>query len=159
MTLNETLQQKLSEWKPGGEGRQVLTAAAADAGWTAVVTADRADSVGCLVRELGLSRTGATPPGLTLRSWADQTAKRVTGLLEPLAVHEVDDARGEAILRSQTPAQRGGQLSYYELRLRGTAAATLGRYQASHVPGSHREQVGFGLTHEVLARVAEDIAG
>jgi hypothetical protein len=119
----------------------------------------KADSVASLVWELGLSRTGATPAGLTLRAWADQAAKRVTGLLEPLGVHEVDEARGEAVLRSSSPTQRGAQLFYYELRLRQTAGATLARYQASHVPGSHREQVTFGLTHEVLARVAEDIAG
>jgi hypothetical protein len=157
MTLNETFLQKLSEWNPTGPGRHVLAALAPDAGWTATVTADRTDSTGCLLWEVGLSRTGPVPAGLTLRVWVEQAASRITGLLEPLAVYEIDDVRGEAILRSQAPAQRAGQLGYYEILLRGTASATLRRYTASHQPGSHRQQVAFALTHEALAKVAEDL--
>ena len=157
MTLNEALLQKLSEWRPTGPGRHVLAASVPDAGWTAAVTADRADATGCLLWEVALSRTAAVPAGLTLHRWAEQAAKRVTALLEPLSVHEVDAVRGEAILRSQAPANRAGQLGYYEVLLRGTASATLRRYGASHQPGSHRQQVAFPLTHEALAKVAEDL--
>jgi hypothetical protein len=107
--------------------------------------------------EVALGRTGVVPAGLTLRSWAEQAAKRVTGLLEPLAVYEIDDARGEAILRSQAPTQRAGHLGYYEVLLRGTASAMLRRYSARHQPGSHRQQVAFALTHEALAKVADDL--
>jgi hypothetical protein len=157
MTPRKTLPEKLSEWRPSGTGRHVLSSA--ENGWTVTITADRADTVGCLVWELALARKEPAPAGLTLRTWAEQTAKRVTGLIEPLVVHEVDEARGEALLRSQSPAQRDEHLLYYELLLRGTGLATLRRYQARHAPGSHREQVPFGLTHEVLARVASDLAG
>lgn len=157
MTLNETLLQKLSEWHPTGPGRHVLAALAPEAGWTATIAADRTDATGCMIWEVALSRTGAVPANLTLRSWAELAAKRTTGLLESLAVYEIDDGRGEAILRSQTPTQRAGQVGFYEVVLRGTASATLCRYTASHQPGSHRQQVAFALTHEAMAKVAEDL--
>jgi hypothetical protein len=157
MTLNETLLQKLSEWNPTGPGRHVLAALAPEAGWTATITADRADASACVLWDVALTRTGAVPAGLTLRSWAEQAAKRIMGLLEPLSVYEIDDSRGEAILRSQAPTQRAGQLGYYEVLLRGTASATLRRFSASNQPGSHRQQVAFALTHEALAKVAEDL--
>ena len=156
MTLNETLLRKLSEWHPSGTGRHGL--ATSDDCWTAAVTADRCDSMGCLIWEFTLSRKGPAPAGLTLRSWAERTARRVNALLEQLKVVEVDEGRNEAQLRSQEPSQRGEQIFYYEVVLRGTAAAILRRYQASPAPASHREQVSFTLTHEALAKLASDLA-
>jgi hypothetical protein len=129
-----------------------------EAGWSVRLTADKADTLSCLVWELSLSRTGSAPEGLTLKGWAEGVAKRATGLLEPLKLLEVDDARGEAILRSDAPAKKGERVAYYEVRLSGTDRATVRRYQASRSE-SGREQVAFALTHEVLAKLAGDIAG
>jgi hypothetical protein len=110
------------------------------------------------VWELTLARTGNTPDGLTLRAWAEGVAKRATGLLEPLKLLEVDDARGEALLRSDSPAKKGEQVAYYEVKLFGTDRASVRRYVASRTE-SGREQTAFALTHEVLAKLAGDIAG
>ena len=157
MTLPENLLPKLSEWHPAGGGRHSLSVAAPDAGWAAHLTADKADTLSCLVWELAVARTGEPPAGLTLRAWADGVAGRVTGLLEPLKVLEVDDTRGEALLRSESPAAKGERLAYYEVRLFDRSRAEVRRFAATRAGG--REQVAFALTHEVLAKLAGDIAG
>lgn len=158
MTLTESLLPKLSEWRPAGDGRHSLAAAIPEVGWTANLTADKADSLSCLVWELTLARTGDAPNGLTLKTWAEGVARRVTGLLEPLRVLEVDGACGEAVLRSDSPAKKGERLAYYEVKLHGTDRAVVRRYAASRTEAG-RDQVAFALTHEVLAKLAGDIAG
>jgi hypothetical protein len=158
MNLAESLLPKLSEWQPAGAGRHSFGATLPEAGWAVQLTTDKADSLSCLVWELSLTRTGAAPEGLTLKAWAEGVARRVTGLLEPLKLLEVDAARAEAVLRSEAPAKKGEQLAYYEVRLYGTDRATVRRFQASRT-ASARDQVAFALTHEVLAKLAGDIAG
>lgn len=156
MTLENTLLEKLAEWHPPA-GRHTLTVPDESGGWSVSITADRSDVLGCLAWEVNLRRTNAAPAGETLRGWADRSAARVVGLLEPLKVHEIDAERNEALLRSTAPAQRDEKLYYYEVQLHGTAAARVRRYQASHHTGAHREQVAFALTHEALAKVAGDL--
>src|SRR5438105_5392169 len=120
MTLDDTLRQKLADWRPPG-GRSDLTVPDAGSGWTATVTADRCDELGCLVWEMTLRRgPAAVARGLDLTTWAHGAARRVTGLLEPLKVIEIDGLRNEGLLRSDGPTQRGDKLSYYEVLLRGT---------------------------------------
>jgi hypothetical protein len=78
--------------------------------------------------------------------------------MESLKVHEVDNTRGEAILRSTVPARKGDTLAYYEVRLSNLTDAVIRRYIASRSePG--REQVSFAVTHEAIAKLAGDIAG
>lgn len=159
MTLTESLLPKLSDWKPAGDGRHSLSAAFPEAGWTVHISADKADSLSCLVWELTLARTNDAPlDSFTPRAWAEGVANRVTGLLEPLKLIEVDDVRNEAILRSESPAKKGERVAYYEVKLFGANRALVRRYAASRAE-SGREQVAFALTHEVLAKLAGDIAG
>jgi hypothetical protein len=158
MTLTEKLLPRLSDWRPAGAGRHSWGAAPAEAGWSVHLTADRADTLSCLVWELTLTRTGAAPEGLTLKTWAEGAAARVAGLLEPLKLLEVDDGRGEAVLRSGAPAKKGERVAYYEVRLFGLDRAVVRRFAADRTQ-SGREQVSFALTHEVLAKLAGDIAG
>jgi hypothetical protein len=157
MTLNATVQQKLADWRPPGEGRHTLPITDEGSGWSVAITADRQDSIGCLLWEVTL-RARAARPDLSLRTWAQETAKRVRGLLEPLKVIEIDDQRNEALLRSDEPASKGDRLAYYELLLQGTTGASLRRYEGFRDPGQRREQVPFIVTHEALARIVADIA-
>jgi len=77
--------------------------------------------------------------------------------MEPLAVHETDATRGEAILRSTSPSAKADALAYYEVSLHTTGRAVVRRFHGSKAkPG--REQVPFALTHEVLAKLAGDVA-
>ncbi len=158
MTLTESLLPKLSEWKPAGTGRHSLAAAFPAQGCTVYLVADKADTLSCLVWELTLSRSGDASAGLTLKAWAEGVAARVTGLMEPLKMLEVDDARGEALLRSTSPAKKGENVTYYEVRLFATSRAEVRRFSANRIE-SGRDQVAFALTHEVLAKLAGDIAG
>jgi hypothetical protein len=157
MTLAETLLPKLSEWRPTGPGRHSWGKAFPEHGWAVSLAADRAETLGCLAWELTVQRSAEPAPRVELRPWADRVAGRVTGLLEPLRLLEVDEARGEAVLRSDAPARKGEALFYYEVKLEAAGRATVRRFQASQEPGHRREQVGFALTHEALAKLADDL--
>lgn len=155
MTLPELLLAKLSDWRPAGAGRHTWSEAVG--GWEVRLAADKTDSLSCLLWEMTLTRAGDPPAGLTAAGWAAAVAARVTGLMEPLKVHEVDSTRHEAVLRSTAPARRGEALAYYEVHLTGVTAAAVRRYAAGAATG--RTQVAFALTHEVVAKLAGDIAG
>src|SRR4051794_10149352 len=114
MTLTESLLPKLSDWLPAGAGRHSWSESFPAEGWTVAITADKADSLSCLVWELTLARTADASAGLALKSWAAAIAQRVSGLMEPLAVYEVDQTRNEAVLRSEEPSRKGEALAYYE---------------------------------------------
>jgi hypothetical protein len=158
MTLNETLLARLAEWRPG-RGRQTLNVPDEGAGWTVSLTADRADELGCLAWEMTLHRSTSLPGGdaAALRAWADRAVGRARGLLESLKVVEVDPERDEALLRSDTPAAKGEDRFYYEVHLKGTGVADVRRYRGTLAALSKREQVAFALTHEALARLADDL--
>jgi hypothetical protein len=157
MTLAENLLPKLSEWRPSGDGRHSWAGAFPAAGWTVRFAADKVDTLSCLVWELTLARTAEPPENLTLRGWASQVAARVTGLMEPLKIHEVDETRDEAILRSDSPSRKGDALTYYEVRLSGLTTALVRRYSSNRAL-SGRTQTAFALTHEAIAKLAGDIA-
>jgi hypothetical protein len=155
MTLDETVLQKLADWRPSA-GRQTLNLPTAGSGWNVALTADRHDELGSLVWELILNRAAAAPDN-SLGGWADRVAGRVTGLMEPLKVVEVDAARGEALLRSEEPGRRGGKVFYYEVLLKGVTSVSLRRYQAAPNGTGKREQVAFALTNEALAKLVADL--
>jgi len=159
MTLAELLLQRLADWRPSGEGRHSWSAAFPPHGWSVGLAADRTDTVGCLVWELSLVRTAEAPADLTLKAWATGIADRASGLMEDLKLIEVDEPRQEALLRSEEPMVRGEDRLYYEIHLRGLGHATVRRYKANRAAGTRREQVAFALTHEVIAKLAGDIAG
>ncbi len=158
MTLAELLLEKLSSWRPTADGRHSMTESFAEQGWTVTLAADRTDTIGTVAWELSLLRNAEPPAGLTLPTWANQIADRNSGLLEDLKVFEVDATLNEAILRSDSPAVRGDDRFYYEVRLSGLSLATVRRYKANRSAGTRREQTGFTLTHESLAKLAGDIA-
>src|SRR5262245_51963897 len=135
MTLDETLLSRLAEWRSAGPGPHQFATALSDSGWTLSVTADQAESLGCRATELSVRRAARPADAAALTQWADRCARRVTGLLEPLRVIEVDVTRDEALLRSDAPAARGDDVSYYELLLKGVHAATLRRYRATKTAG------------------------
>ena len=159
MSLAEVLQESLGNWRVAGDGRHTLAKQLPDHGWAVHLEAERVDTLGALVWELTLSRTVDAPAGLTLKGWADGIAARATGLLEPLRVLEVDEAMGVALLRSGGPTRRGPDALYYEVRLTGVTGAVVRRFKADVESGGRREQVAFALTHEVLAKLAADVAG
>jgi len=157
MTLAKALLQKLSKWKHPGSERSSLAVADEAAGWAVTVVADRADELGCRVWELTCQRTGpVATDSAGLRAWAERVASRVTGLLEPLRVVEVDPLRLVAQLRSQNPTALDEHGYYYEVLLHATGTGNVRRYQAA-TAAQPRQQVAFAATHEVLAKLAGDL--
>ncbi len=157
MTLAERLLPRLSEWSPSGEGRHSFSAALPEAGWNVQISADKVDTLSCLLWELTLNRSGGSPD-FSIKEWANSVADRVGGLLEEIKLHEVDSGRNEAILRSVAPTRKGDQVAYYEVRLVGINSASVRRFSAAKAV-TGREQIAFALTHESLAKLAGDIAG
>jgi hypothetical protein len=159
MTLEETVHQKVSNWRPSSEGRHSLAIKDEASGWRVRLTADRQDELSCTLWELSLERPSANPGNVqVLQAWADGIAKRMVGHFEPLQIIEIDCERVEGLLRSKAPTRRQDEAVYFELILKGDREAQLRRYRAA-VPGDRREQIPFTLTHEALAKLATDIAG
>ena len=155
MTLAEIVREKLAE-APCHTGRHDL--GMSGAGWSLTLSLDRHDELGCLIWELALGRTTPAPAGETLRSWAERVSRQATGLLEPLAVLEIDELGNEALLRSNSPSRRKDMLAYYELLLRGTSSALLRRFQsAADGTSGKRAQAAFALTRDALAKLADDL--
>lgn len=157
MIVAEMLLPKLNEWAPAGEGRHSLSHALTDCGWSLHLTADRVDTLGCLVWELILNRTRSETITVTeLKSRALKTAARATGLIEPLRLVEIDESRGEALIRSDSPTRRSESLAYYEVLMNVEQQIYVRRYRFG-LEKSKREQVAFALTHEAIAKLVDDL--
>jgi hypothetical protein len=157
MTLDETVLQKVADWHPPRGSRQTLPIPDEGSGWAVTLVVDRHDELSSALWEIDVRRVVPARGQVTLESWANDVAGRVTGLLEPLRVLEIDVLRNEALLRSNQPSRRSEDLFYYEVLLKGTQAANVRRYQGNP-GGGHREQVPFVLTHETLAKLVGDLA-
>ncbi len=155
MSLDGLLLEKIARWRP--DGRQTLDVSDPESGWSVGVTADAVDVVGCRLWEVALRHSGSAVPSGGLKTRAENVAGRVTGLLEPLRVVEVDEDRGEALLRSTTPDRRGDVLHYSEVLLQAGGAASVRRFEAPHGKERRRLQVAYSLTHEALAKIVADL--
>jgi hypothetical protein len=91
-----------------------------------------------------------------LRAWGEKLVNRLTYLMEPLVVLEVDPVGGEAELRSQVTTARNGNRSFYEIRLDQHGALRLVRVAFDEAT-RERRPVACQLTREVLERLTDDI--
>jgi hypothetical protein len=153
MTLANTVQEKLSSWQPPGDGRHDFGFVDAASGVAVRLGVEHLETLSCRLWEVSVTRP-ASPP---LADWAKRVAEEATGLLEPLRVVEIDNARGQALLRSDEPARKSHDRFYYEVLLQATGVAHVRRFRGSTQPVK-REQVSFILTREALAKLVEDIA-
>jgi hypothetical protein len=153
MTLENMLRTKLAD-PAASAGRHDM--ALTHHGWTVTLTVERGDAFSSLLWEVALRRD--TPRPGDLKGWADDVAGRATGLLEPLKLLEVDEARLVALLRSAVPTAADAGLNYYEVLL-APASAQLRRYQGYTTPVQPRQQIAFTLTHEALAKLLRDVTG
>lgn len=156
MTLETTILNNLSNWRPSG--RQTLKVADPASSCAVRITGDKCDGLGSRLWDISLRRDGAVEAE-SLADWGERICARARGLSETLKIYEVDKARGEAILRSQVPTERDGRLSYFEILLQSSGEATFRRYQAERQSGGKRRQISFILTHEITAKAAAALAG
>ena len=156
MTLDELLLEKLAKWRPDSD-RKTLDVSDASGGWSAAVTAECVDVVGCRLWELTLRRTTEAPSD-ELETRAEQFCQRVTGLLEPLRLVEVDAPRQSRCCAASNRDSSATTRFYYEVLLDGNGGATVRRYQTPNAGEPRRRQVAFTLTHEALAKLVRDLA-
>jgi len=92
-----------------------------------------------------------------LNAWGERLAARVTYLLEPLRVLEIDAGGGEVQIRSQSPTSRADQRGFYEVRLFRQGTLRMERYVFDDAT-RQRRRTPCQLTREVVERLADDIA-
>ncbi len=116
------------------------------------------DTVGVAFTALEFAATNRTSwTSEALKSWGDRLSARVTYLMEPLKVLEIDAGGGEVQIRSQNPTPRTEQRGYYEMRLFRNGSLRMERFVFDEAT-RQRRQTPCQLTLEVLERLADDIA-
>jgi hypothetical protein len=116
------------------------------------------DTVGVAFTALEFAATNRTSwTSEALKSWGDRLSARVTYLMEPLKVLEIDAGGGEVQIRSQNPTPRAEQRGYYEMRLFRNGSLRMERFVFDETT-RQRRQTPCQLTLEVLERLADDIA-
>lgn len=93
-----------------------------------------------------------------LRGWGDRLASRLTYLMEPLVLLEVDAEAGEAELRSRQPSRRDDLRSYYDVRLGRAGTLRLQRVAFDDATRA-RHAVPCRMTVEALERLVDDLDG
>jgi hypothetical protein len=115
------------------------------------------DTVGLAFSTMEYANTSRTELSSdALKEWADRLTKRVTYLMEPLKVVEVDDKGGEVQVRSQSPTPRADERGYYEMRLFRQVSLRMERFVFDG-GARQRRPTDCRLTREVLERLADDI--
>jgi hypothetical protein len=154
MTPASTFLNTLSELKPTGTFPQRVLVRDAAALATVEIDMNQHDALACQMTMLRVTPDVAvTAP---LKDRAALIAGRVTGLMEKLHVIEVDDARGEALLRSDVPTAQDKNRYYYEVLLQRNGVATLQRFQGSIVK-SERKNVPYTVTREAISKLVGDL--
>jgi hypothetical protein len=116
------------------------------------------DSVGVAFDALEFAATDRQDwPSQALNAWGRRLADRVTYLLEPLKVIEIDAGGGEVQVRSVSPSARADQRGFYEVRLRKQGILRMERFVFDDAT-RQRRRASCQLTREVLERLADDIA-
>jgi hypothetical protein len=116
------------------------------------------DTVGLALQSLEFATTNPREwSSDALKGWGERFAGRVTYLMEPLKVLEVDAHGGEVQVRSQAPTPRDAARGYYEVRLFRTGGLRMERFIFDEAT-RQRRATPFQLTREVLERLADDIA-
>ncbi len=152
MSLADDVQRALDRVQASGSGS--LNLAVPPGSLRADLSA--VDQVGCSFRELALD-TDALQGADTrrLEQCAASIASRLTYLLEPLRVLEIDDQARIVQLRSVPPSRQGNLHSYYEVQVREGGSIVLRRFEA--VRGRPRRHVDAHVTREVFTRLAHDL--
>ena len=156
MSHTNSLLKTLSELKASGAFPQRLLLRDPSVAATIEMDVHQLDSLSIQLSMLRVSPQQSTK--VTLNEKAADLSQRITGLMEKLSVIEIDDSRGEALLRSDSPVANEEQRLYYELLAQRQGVTTLHRYQGS-ILRSHRKEVPFILTREAMAKLITDLVG
>lgn len=116
-----------------------------------------ADQLSCLIHELSIRATeGQIYSTDELRVKADDLCQRLSYLLEPIRVLEVDAAEGVVQARSHPPERQPERIRYYELRFATPSTLKLHRFEKRTDQGQ-RQQIPLQLTYELLEKLIDDL--
>lgn len=150
-----SLSRKIAAALDAATGPGVVSAQ--DGPYTIALNVEQSGTVGVSLVQLEFASQDHTDwTSDALKAWGDRIAARVTYLMEPLVVIEVDPVGGEVDLRSQSPTSRDGRRTYYEVRMNRQGALRLGRV-AFDEQTRRRSTVPCQLTREVIERLADDL--
>jgi hypothetical protein len=160
MSVSESLHKLVEERIPFRDRIEPIVAS--DQGVTVRCDLTQAEGVGCMLTHLDLVEE--RKDSLTMDElvhWAEWICGRVTYLLEPLQVIEIDKKTGIAMIRSKMPKKKlakpaGEKIAYFEMLADQHHHASLRRYQYRR-PTRDRGSVPFGLTHEQLEVLVDDL--
>ena len=115
------------------------------------------DTLGCAFTRFEL-RSGklASASIDQLKKVSEGLAARLTYLLEPIKLIEVDADQCVAQLRSSPPQREPEMTTYYELLVRRGGELTLCRWMKA--PASERQSVAAQVTREVFLRLVNDFS-
>jgi hypothetical protein len=152
MSLNDQINQELARIRAAGGGG-TLTADAPNGRIECDLT--NVDAIGCAVDRFSFHTGRLTGASLErLKKIGEDLSRRVTYLLEPIAIIELDAEGITVQLRSSPPSQENGVTTYYELTI-NPSGLNLRRYQSQS--GQPRQAVPAHFTHEALRRLAKDV--
>jgi hypothetical protein len=153
MSLKQPITQQLQGFASAGSGPFTLDLQTKAGRLTASIMA--ADRLACAFEALQLTSDKLANKSLEdLKQLSNKLCAKVSYLLEPIALIETDADTCTTQLRSNPPAKEDDQTFYYEILIRRGGSISLCRYQKQ--PGDVRQSVPANLTHEVLARLADD---
>jgi hypothetical protein len=155
MSLSRRIAAALDEFHARGHATPAVVEAA-EAPHRLSLSVAQASPVGVQLDGLAFAADGPERSTEALRAWADRVAARVTYLMEPLVLLEVDPEGGEAELRSRQPTAREGRRAFYEVRLNRAGTLRLRRV-AFDEADRRRADAPFQLSREVLERLADDL--
>jgi hypothetical protein len=116
------------------------------------------DTVGLAFSSFEFANSGRSEmTSEALNEWGTRLAARITYLMEPLKVLEIDSGGGEVQIRSQSPTARHAERGYYEMRLFRQGGLRMQRFTYDEATRQRREST-CQLTREVVERLADDIA-
>ena len=128
-----------------------------DRGSTVAVDFTAVDSLSCAFRELRVSADEfKTAPFDALQAWAEGLCKKVTYLLEQISPVERDTAAHTVLIRSTPPAKQAEQTAFYEMLVQAPGILSLRRYTCA-AQNPNRDSCDIQLTHEVLAKLVDDV--
>jgi hypothetical protein len=153
MNYSDTIEQELN--RLGAAGGGTLSVAAPHGQLRSMLSSVDPLAVAFELFEFSSARLAQMDPA-QLTSVADRLASKLTYLLEPLRVIEVDGDAGAVQMRSHPPHQQERLARYYEVLVQRSGSISLVRYERR--PGQPRAAILAAVTREVFHRLADDFA-
>jgi hypothetical protein len=155
-TEDRALLEELSRKVAGrGEGDEPVDIRRRRGGWQLRLRVSDADRLGVLLDEAELTREGPAEPG-DLERQARGLRDELRSLGERMALLEIEEARGRAILRSADPLLLPEAIEYDEAELEGGRRVALRRYRFDR-PSGERRAVPANLGATALPRLAREL--